>query len=987
MFLVKLFLCLLSAAESSSLSDNEDTKRIRGLSDLGLEPDSNGRDSESLVMTSTSTSARLQTPFYSTPPRQSAVFPPVGRLNNENRSGLPFQSSSYYTEYLSQLHGPDSLMLIPSTSNSPNNPSTITAHQQQLLQQQLQQQQNSRFNINPANSVGNALTVSTGISIRDESTASSIEAIRPGHLLVKSYNEDIDETAVQTASDLSWVDLVVREKKGGKVAFNFENVSNAAFFDIPNRSEEKAPDTSSTSLASSITTVSPTLNDVEAFDLPTLDTLPPAVVSTTTISAQALEDLKKSELQVSETTNGTPATPESLKLSYKEVLEKPITQITSPPNPPVSKQQLRKPSAKDMIKNPSEAKKQLNLKKKSDPIPVEKKSSRTASQNRFVQPAPQNSQSTVNRCPASSGDICKVISKSLEYRGASDRSGSDLSNVSFKSFKGSGHVEGAESGPQYPAYQQLPPNAVTYGQWASQFRMPRAYAPPAEAGPNVFMFPNIDRSDPRVLSQVKEFRKSLTLHEGKPIERCEFEDFKPNLNLFTKASASNTSKSSKKLYTDSLPIKVFDFPPMRTWIPVRCDALDIDLKVERAVEGHAGKAGGKAHVSIVYNAKNTSKKVFYIRKEYYDLEYFTNEYNFLQFAHHPHIPKPFCVEYDQSPKIVMEYVEGERVHMAFYILGQALQSKFPKDPRARWDHMSKALGRVLAKLLVTLKYIHSIGFIHADLKPENIIYNLSNGRIAIIDFDLSVSAPYAFTGRGTEATIAPETNGLLKGPVHFGIDWWAYGSTAAMMIAVALASTQYDSNDPEIDKLITYVPFKYNRSTNQYEMTPIPKVFPPVMRSFLYPFFNPDPSRRVFSEPNAYNWIRGHPMFTCVEDWKKYENLDLGVFAAHTPLQLGFKKFSKNPVLLQPLKRYSKIFTDLSNMVFNVFSISGGGKAGENLQVASRNDGKESDSSSSASSSSSDEDEEESDENDADEEEEEGEKSAARLEIFQFDDN
>ena len=123
-------------------------------------------------------------------------------------------------------------------------------------------------------------------------------------------------------------------------------------------------------------------------------------------------------------------------------------------------------------------------------------------------------------------------------------------------------------------------------------------------------------------------------------------------------------------------------------------------------------------------------------------------------------------------------------------------------------------------------------------------------------------------------------------------------------------------------------------------------------------------------------------MFTCVEDWKKYENLDLGVFAAHTPLQLGCKRFSKRPFLLQPVNRLSKLINGLSNLFYlgNVFPISNPAppEKDDDSSVAS------SAVSSSSSSISEDDNTEDNTEDTVDEREEE--KTPSQLEIFQFDD-
>lgn len=438
--------------------------------------------------------------------------------------------------------------------------------------------------------------------------------------------------------------------------------------------------------------------------------------------------------------------------------------------------------------------------------------------------------------------------------------------------------------------------------------MPQAYAAPpgSEIKSNVFRFPGHRDSDPAFLEQLKAFRKSIRHYRGNLIDdkSCRIEDFTPKFNLIW---------DDKTRLTDSPPIKVFNAPPIRQWIPMRCDALRYDFRVFGPVDGHAGKAGGRTLVSIVYDAKK-GDSVKYIMKEYYDVEYFTNEYNFFQFANHIHLPKPICVEYGANPKIVMEFVEGERVSQAFYELGMDMQKKHPNKFNDQWAEIIHNAGLVFGMLLATIKYIHSIGFIHADIKPENVIYNIETNQLYVIDFDLSVSAPYVFTGRGTHSTVAPEVHGLLKGPVHFAIDWWAYGSTVVIIIASGMAGVLYDIKERSVtDSIASYIPFFYNQKTNSYTMTPLPNYFPLIIRSFIYPFFNPDPSRRVFSEFNAYNWIRTHPTFTSIQDWGAFER-KVHDASLISPLMHGFVRFSRRPVLLAPIKRFQKTMSSFFNI-------------------------------------------------------------------------
>ena len=65
-----------------------------------------------------------------------------------------------------------------------------------------------------------------------------------------------------------------------------------------------------------------------------------------------------------------------------------------------------------------------------------------------------------------------------------------------------------------------------------------------------------------------------------------------------------------------------------------------------------------------------------------------------------------------------------------------------------YDFLQKAPGKRLseeatkfyaAEVLVSLQYLHLLGFVYRDLKPENVLFR-SNGHIMITDFDLSFCA-------------------------------------------------------------------------------------------------------------------------------------------------------------------------------------------------------------------------------------------------------
>lgn len=938
--MIQLILAAIEVVKGSSYSDPDD-KRPRGHSDLGIASDQEFMSSASQNMQGTITlfTQRNEGILGSSPP--------------EGPNAPLFDFGPYYSEYsrglLSSTGGQTSRrsgseILDPETSFkdfkfSPDEVvGEVERSQGELNWMDLVMKRESREKLQTADESANLLLGDAANFENNVSNAAFIDyATNPNSSLLQSSaansGSNSNTSPAITEKEIPLIeDVVVKSKDELKKSLSDSNlaVKDTATTTLTTTAAEGSPQKQPFSYKEALEkNVDPTTMGKSSF-IPIKRSDTNVLKSQSSIAAKTRATLSEavsldSEVESSGGSNGKgkkssggfvrrKSPPSKKEEQPTRQLQQQQQQFISSHMPESVKISIQQRKQQVMRNYESTLKQESTLKHESTLKPESKlKHESTLKQEAVMIPSGQSS-----RIPASPTEICKIISKSvgthgtvpIELLGPPDISSIPRQQISTKTSART-VIEQEQ--------QPIPEGAISYSTWSGNFRMPTAYAP--KVCPNVFKFPASPRSDPNFLSLLEEFRKGLQMFEGKPIEGCKFKDFQPKLNFYTANAGGSQKISDKKLFTTSPPIKVFDAPPIRSWIPVRCDALGVDLRHERNVDGHAGKGGGKAQVSVVYDANKSTgeKKVYYIRKEYYDLEYFTNEYNFLQFANHQHIPKPLCVVYDPYPTIVMDYVPGDRVHVAFYHLGISFREKYPDDQITQRKQMSIALSKVLAKILVTLRYIHSIGFIHADLKPENIIYDLGSGRIAIIDFDLSVSAPYAFTGRGTEATVAPEVYGLLKGPVHFGIDWWAYGSTAAMMIAAALAGLCYDI-DFVVEQTMNYVPFKYIRSTNQYEMTPIPKYFSPVMRSFLYPFFNPDPSKRVFSEINAYNWIRVHAMFACVENWDKYEHVNLGPYASLSPIQIGFLNFSNSPRLLKPLTRISRLFNGFGAHWSQMFS-------------------------------------------------------------------
>lgn len=68
-------------------------------------------------------------------------------------------------------------------------------------------------------------------------------------------------------------------------------------------------------------------------------------------------------------------------------------------------------------------------------------------------------------------------------------------------------------------------------------------------------------------------------------------------------------------------------------------------------------------------------------------------------------------------------------------LGDSLLSKFIKSKKVIGNELLK---NILKDLMIALKFIHSSGVIHSDLKPENIMLKVKEDGVKIIDFGCSL---------------------------------------------------------------------------------------------------------------------------------------------------------------------------------------------------------------------------------------------------------
>lgn len=138
-------------------------------------------------------------------------------------------------------------------------------------------------------------------------------------------------------------------------------------------------------------------------------------------------------------------------------------------------------------------------------------------------------------------------------------------------------------------------------------------------------------------------------------------------------------------------------------------------------------------------------------------------------THHPNIVKLFYAFQDNNKfYLILEYIPGGELfhHLASPL--NKLGNVFQEDHAAFYA----------AEMTLGLRYLHTLGIVYRDLKPENCLLN-SAGHLVLTDFGLSKSiGSNAEDERcssviGTPEYMAPE---VLRGEEYdFAVDWWSLG--------------------------------------------------------------------------------------------------------------------------------------------------------------------------------------------------------------------
>ncbi len=148
------------------------------------------------------------------------------------------------------------------------------------------------------------------------------------------------------------------------------------------------------------------------------------------------------------------------------------------------------------------------------------------------------------------------------------------------------------------------------------------------------------------------------------------------------------------------------------------------------------------------------------------IDAFEREAEMLKSLHHPRIPR-----------YIHSFAEGEGVHLRLYLAAEFIEGE-PLSARIRRGPLPEPeLRDVAGQVLRVLAYLHKLGVLHRDIKPDNLIVR-PPGEVVLVDFgsarQLSGTRTYGSTLVGTFGYMPTEQ---LGGTVDATSDLYALGAT------------------------------------------------------------------------------------------------------------------------------------------------------------------------------------------------------------------
>ena len=182
---------------------------------------------------------------------------------------------------------------------------------------------------------------------------------------------------------------------------------------------------------------------------------------------------------------------------------------------------------------------------------------------------------------------------------------------------------------------------------------------------------------------------------------------------------------------------------------------------------------------------------------------------------HPHIVRAYEVHEQPAPAVVMETLVGETLAHMIHERGVRLTVE-------QIAHLGLHLG-------AAIRYLHTHGYLHLDLKPSNVISEC--GRAKLIDLSVARPPGQAPAGVGTWCYLAPEqARGDELGP---SADVWGIG---VVLFEAVTGQPAFDDDSAAGDE--------YPQVTRPARRVEEVRAVPPALADLIAACLAPDPGRR-----------------------------------------------------------------------------------------------------------------------------------------------
>ena len=212
----------------------------------------------------------------------------------------------------------------------------------------------------------------------------------------------------------------------------------------------------------------------------------------------------------------------------------------------------------------------------------------------------------------------------------------------------------------------------------------------------------------------------------------------------------------------------------------------------------------------------------------------------------------------RNNKKIVKLLESFENEKYFFIIMENVIGGNLLNAINKMTKLSETISRnIFIQLIETIKYIHSKGIVHRDIKPDNILLNLNNS-IKLCDFGVSkeIKKGQLITDScGTPAFIAPEI--LLDDPYDpYKTDIWSSGVVLYVMVSGFFPFTGINESQLHKNILSGKFPKLKNISNN--------------LNDLINKILEKDPNKRI-----TIDEILNHPWIKNQENGINYDNLNI----------------------------------------------------------------------------------------------------------------